>query len=879
MKKLTASLLSICFLFCVSTKIFSQGLYQVSSDEKINGSTLIFEGRVISKTGFWNSSHSTIYTTNSVEIYKVFKGQISTDVVEVLTQGGTVGLESLRASELLSLSVGQTGIFYCYPNSLRIRSQQSGEILFDVYSSAQGFLKYSPIDQSASAPFARYRDVKNELYFEIQRKTGRPYEDRKPSFDVSQYGKVNGPDGINAPSITSFSPATVHAGALLDPTNNVLTITGTGFGTLTGSASVFFDDANDGAGGSFSGESVGSPLFISWTDTEIKIRVPDYAGTGSFFVFDAAGVMSGAGGPLEVLYSVITATFVSGGTFTKEGNLVNDNGLGGYTILYSTNTAGSGTNFDASTTKATFQRALATWKEGFGFNVLEGGTTTNQVANAVDGSNVIMFDNANTGHPPLPAGTLGVCYSFHSMCFPLATNEAQLIEFDIVVRSSFSAGSTSFTLGPCPPASSSFSDIDMESVLLHELGHAIGLGHIIDSWEGTILPNINPQKIMNFQIVNGVKRASADFAAAAGATYLITPQGNPYGACALPNAEMTPLSTTVETRDECPGSFPGSTTPSGTTIAFDLVHATSNRFVDPQSTAINCSGTRTGVTNTAYYAFRTNSVGGTLSLSVTGYGTTPASQAGCSVAGVELALYNVSSCPTGQAFPAPIACRTFNGNGALTNITGLSANSTYLIFLDGIENTKSNFSLTFTGAALPIIISSFTGKALEDNNHLQWKIDFAKDVQAIYLEKSDDGVSFERVTNVTSSLITKTGEFHDFRPYVSQNYYRLSVLNMDGSLEYSRVVLLKRNDEFLVHVFPNPIRGNLNIEINSQVPGKYLIKLRNSLGQEIIQRSISVKGNRERININTDQLSSGIYQVSIYNDKNILVKSTSIQIK
>jgi hypothetical protein len=67
---------------------------------------------------------------------------------------------------------------------------------------------------------------------------------------------------------------------------------------------------------------------------------------------------------------------------------------------------------------------------------------------------------------------------------------------------------------------------------------------------------------------------------------------------------MTPLSATTESKDECP-IFPSTGLNDGTVVAFDLVHATSNKNTDPQFTALNCAGTGTGVTNTAFYALKT----------------------------------------------------------------------------------------------------------------------------------------------------------------------------------------------------------------------------------------------------------------------------------
>src|SRR5690606_19282001 len=128
---------------------------------------------------------------------------------------------------------------------------------------------------------------------------------------------------------------------------------------------------------------------------------------------------------LQVNYSILTSTFSSGGTFTKERNQMNTNGSGGYSVMYSTNTANNGTDFNAATAeKEAFQRALNTWREVTGWNVVEGGTTTVQTP-AADGVNVITFDNTATGSVLIPAGVLGVCYSWSSACLPLASRSEE----------------------------------------------------------------------------------------------------------------------------------------------------------------------------------------------------------------------------------------------------------------------------------------------------------------------------------------------------------------------------------------------------------------------------------------------------------------------
>ncbi len=158
---------------------------------------------------------------------------------------------------------------------------------------------------------------------------------------------------------------------------------------------------------------------------------------------------------------------------------------------------------------------------------------------------------------------------------------------------------------------------------------------------------------------------------------------------------MTPLQAVVVSNDNCPAAFPTTALQDNTTVNFDLVHATSNKFVDPSFKQINCKSTGTSVTNNAYYAFFTGTKT-QVSMAIKNYTTVPAELASCTGQSVRLALYDVQTCQKGQSYPQPVICSTFNGNGTV-NLSGLQQNHGYLLYVDGVRNTKASFDVVFNG--------------------------------------------------------------------------------------------------------------------------------------------------------------------------------------
>lgn len=145
-------------------------LIPVSLEQRIDNSSAIFEGKVISKTSFWDASHTHIYTSNIIGVYKVFKGELTASQVEVITPGGIVGGDMEQVTHTLQLNEGDIGIFTSVPNTVRLASSSPLKRL-KAYSGVQGFIKYDERNKTARDAFRTYKSISSDVYSAITRRT------------------------------------------------------------------------------------------------------------------------------------------------------------------------------------------------------------------------------------------------------------------------------------------------------------------------------------------------------------------------------------------------------------------------------------------------------------------------------------------------------------------------------------------------------------------------------------------------------------------------------------------------------------------------------------------------------------------------------------
>jgi hypothetical protein len=162
----TAGLFLLLFYACPS---FGQ-LVPISLEQRIENATTILEGKVIGQTSYWDDNKIHIYTANIVEVYKVFKGQLTAKQVEIITPGGIVGDRMERITYSLELKIGDVGVFTAIPNTTIITTTTKLTQL-KVYTGIQGFIQYDLKNSSANDMFSNYKNINKEVYTKIVAQT------------------------------------------------------------------------------------------------------------------------------------------------------------------------------------------------------------------------------------------------------------------------------------------------------------------------------------------------------------------------------------------------------------------------------------------------------------------------------------------------------------------------------------------------------------------------------------------------------------------------------------------------------------------------------------------------------------------------------------
>jgi Secretion system C-terminal sorting domain len=173
---------------------------------------------------------------------------------------------------------------------------------------------------------------------------------------------------------------------------------------------------------------------------------------------------------------------------------------------------------------------------------------------------------------------------------------------------------------------------------------------------------------------------------------------------------------------------------------------------------------------------------------------------------------------------------------------------------------------TFKGIAcsLPLELLLFEAQIKVTNVKLHWQTANEQNVEYFVVERSQNTSDFNPINSVKAkNNIKQSYEVTDEKPLLGTSYYRLKMVDEDGSSQYSAIKSVRLSATNKLSFYPNPASDFLNIQFTENMENEFSIA--NLLGQILVKCQVT-----ERINI--EKLPSGTYLFMLNNQHFKFVK-------
>lgn len=214
--------------------------------------------------------------------------------------------------------------------------------------------------------------------------------------------------------------------------------------------------------------------------------------------------------------------------------------------------------------------------------------------------------------------------------------------------------------------------------------------------------------------------------------------------------------------------------------------------------------------------------------------------------------------------------------------SGATAGNAGLIVPNGLGGTtwiNNQGCIPSASTVLPIRLDYFTAVLQGKEGLVKWRSSFEENIRDFVIEKSLNGRNFFTLTHTTPRNFSGSEySITDAALATGNNFYRLKVVNTDGTVDYSAVVKIyyKKGTPSGWFVYPNPAEGDAALIYQSVTTKKITVNVTDVAGKLISQNVHTITAGNNRINIPSQKLSAGMYMVTVFADGE---KETSVFIK
>lgn len=165
--------------------------------------------------------------------------------------------------------------------------------------------------------------------------------------------------------------------------------------------------------------------------------------------------------------------------------------------------------------------------------------------------------------------------------------------------------------------------------------------------------------------------------------------------------------------------------------------------------------------------------------------------------------------------------------------------------------------------ALPVALISFDATLQGADVLLEWSTASELNNAQFAIQRSEDGRIFNSMDSVLGSGVSvelKRYIYTDKQVKFGRHYYRLKQVDFDGSVSFSKVVRVYREEQKVVLLYPNPTTNELNIEIEDEAI--LSCKVFDLQGVKVL--SSQFEATEDVLFISTKNLAEGVYLLQLH---------------
>ncbi len=167
------------------------------------------------------------------------------------------------------------------------------------------------------------------------------------------------------------------------------------------------------------------------------------------------------------------------------------------------------------------------------------------------------------------------------------------------------------------------------------------------------------------------------------------------------------------------------------------------------------------------------------------------------------------------------------------------------------------------GITLPVELSNFSAQISHEYVSLDWSTNSEQNLMGFDIERSTDGKIFNKIgfeKSTGGSILTNYHHEDNLLVSGSYHYYRLKILDLDGTCVYSDIKIVKLpNTEPSFEIIPNPAGKTISLKLNMEATDPLHVEMYDVQGRLVAKKQLNILEADSSSEIDTEGIQNGHY--------------------